>query len=163
MPISTKMWLRKGCDKIHTKKTAHTSRPDDPHRWQFVWAQNGMAVSGGGMPYGEIDTDYSDGWHNVGTLPLALPDRPFEQFHIIRKKYDEAMSTPFWTSIDLDTLIVSECATHLRLNTDESIEISSDRLKHIIAGIGGRATIHTPDNDIYWITNGKRFALLGFA
>lgn len=158
MSLTTKMWLRKGCDKIYTKKNAHECRADDGHRWQFVWAQDGMAVSGGGMPYGELDTDYGDGWHNVNTLPLALPDRSFDQFHIIHDRFWEAMWIPAVQQIDLSTLVIKVWGT-----TVCGIDVSADRLNHIVAGMAETVSIHTPDRNIYWIFDGKRFALLGFA
>lgn len=160
MSLTTKMWLRKGCAEIYTKKNAHLCRADDGHRWQFVWAQDGMAVSGGGMPYGEIDTNYADGWHNMRPLQLPMPDRPFEQFHIIRKKYDEAMSTPAIYKLHLKTLVFDEYLAELRFG-DYRLEISAERLNHIIEGLGDVGYVHTADEVIFWVTNGKRFALLG--
>ncbi len=157
------MWLRKGCDKIYTKKNAHTCRADDGHRWQFAWAQGGMSVSGGGMPYGELDTGYADGWHNMRPLQLPLPDRPFDQFHIIHDRFWEAMWTPAIQSIDLSAIEIREYMTHLRLETKRDVEIHADRLRHIVAGLSPMAFIHTTDGGMYWITDGKRFALLGFA
>lgn len=162
MPLSTKMWLREGCVKIYTKMNAHKCRPDDGHRWQFAWAQDGMIISGGGLPYGELDTDYADGWHNMRPLQLPLPDRPFDLFHIVHNRFWEAMWTPAVYQMTLATLLVPTSCTEINFGK-YWVSVSAERLTHIIQGLNDTAYIHTPDESIFWITDGKRFALLGFA